>query len=65
MATDSPFPVPPASKLKSINPDISSVSRMMAQDRRDWAPDWTESHSYRYGLREIQAQACLDQPGPG
>ncbi len=34
MTTDCPFPVPPASQLKSINPDISSVSRMMAQDRR-------------------------------
>jgi len=48
-----------------FNPDISPASRMMAQDRCVWAPGWTERHSRSYGLKEAQAQACLDKPGPG
>jgi len=28
-----------------INPHMPSVSRMMAKDRHDWMPGWTETHS--------------------
>lgn len=35
----------------------------MATDRGGWAPDW--SASYSYGLREVQAQTRMDEPGPG
>lgn len=38
---------------------------MMAKDRRGWAPGWSASHSRGYGWREAQAQACMDEPGPG
>jgi len=38
---------------------------MMAKNRRGWAPVWSAIHSHSYGLREDQAQAWLDQPGPG
>jgi len=38
---------------------------MMAEDRCVWGPGWTETRSCSYGLKEAQAQACLDQPGPG
>ncbi len=38
---------------------------MMAQDGVDWAPGWKSGHSCSYGLSEAQAQAGLDQTGPG
>ncbi len=52
---------------------------MMAKDRCDWTPGWTEDHSRSYGLREAQVQLYLEkvrpetgretglgyQPGPG
>ena len=47
-----------------VNPNIAPVSRMMAQDRCVWAPGWTERRGLSYVLKEAQAEACLDQPGP-
>jgi hypothetical protein len=44
---------------------IAPVSRAMMQDRCDWTPGWTESHSLSYGLREAQVQAHLDKSAPG
>jgi hypothetical protein len=49
----------------AASPNIAPVSRIMAQDRCDWPLGWTEYHSRRYGVREDQVQAYLDQPGPG
>ena len=48
----------------SINPHIAQVSRMMAPDRCDWMPGWTEDHSRSYGLKEAQVQSYMDKPGP-
>jgi hypothetical protein len=38
---------------------------MMAEDRWGWAPGWTEIRNCSYGLKEAQAEARLDQSGPG
>ena len=47
------------------NPHMAPVSWMMALDRCDWAPCWTESNSHSYCLKEVQVQTFMDKPGPG
>ena len=34
---------------------------ILAQDRCDWAPGWTEPNSPSYWVKEAQAQSCLDK----
>jgi hypothetical protein len=48
-----------------VSPHVSPVSRMVAPDRYDWTPGWTEANSHSYWLREDQVKAYMDKPGPG
>ena len=50
------------SKLARI---LHEGSWILGADACVWAPRWSAKHSRSYGWREVQAQACADQRGPG